>query len=71
MTASGLADIKAYWEVIDMEKNTNKSTNKNMNKSGQQGMNRTEFAQEYSIDSGKAGKGLGKDGTQKSTNKCK
>ncbi|MDO4531723.1 MAG: hypothetical protein Q4C06_07065 [Bacillota bacterium] len=62
-----LAEIEAYWEVIDMEKNTNK----NMNKNGQQGMSRTEFAQEYSIDSGKAGKGAGKNGTQKNANKGK
>ena len=37
-----------------MDKNTNK--NKNADKNAQKGMNRTEFAQEYSIDTGKANK---------------
>ena len=37
-----------------MDKNTNK--NKNVDKSTQKGMNRTEFAQEYSIDTGKTNK---------------
>ena len=37
--------MKCDWEVIVMEKNKNKTTNKNMQKN----MNRTEFAQEYSL----------------------
>lgn len=39
-------------EVMEMDKNTNKNANKNTNKA----MNRTEFAQEYSIDTGKTEK---------------
>lgn len=39
-----------------MDKNTNKNTNKNAEKNAQKGMNRTEFAQEYSIDTSKAEK---------------
>ena len=38
-----------------MDKNTNK-TNKATEKTMQKGMNRTEFAQEYSLDTGKANK---------------
>ena len=60
-----------------MDKNTSKNnTGKNMNNTGKNAnnnMNRTEFAQEYSIDTGKnnAGKNnTGKNNTQKNTNKC-
>ena len=60
-----------------MDKNTSKNnTGKNMNNTGKNAnnnMNRTEFAQEYSIDTGKnsAGKNnAGKNNTQKNTNKC-
>ena len=60
-----------------MDKNTSKNnTGKNMNNTGKtanNNMNRTEFAQEYSIDTGKnnAGKNnTGKNNTQKNTNKC-
>ena len=45
---------------MDMDKNMNrnadKNTNKNVNKDAQKGMNRTEFAQEYSLDTGKTNK---------------
>ena len=54
--------MKCDWEVIVMEKNKNKTTNKNMQKN----MNRTEFAQEYSLDTGKANK----NNAQKNANKC-
>ena len=60
----GLADKVIIWEVIEMDKNTNK--NKNVDKSAQKGMNRTEFAQEYSIDAGKANKA----NKNNKTNKC-
>ena len=60
-----------------MDKNTSKNnTGKNMNNTGKNAnnnMNRTEFAQEYSIDTGKnnAGKNnTGKNNTQKNTSKC-
>lgn len=42
-------------EVIVMDKNSNQASNK-AEKSNQKGMNRTEFAQEYSLDTGKADK---------------
>ncbi len=45
-----------------MDKNTSKP-NKNADKNAQKGMNRTEFAQEYSLDTGKANK------TNKNNNK--
>lgn len=48
-----------------------KSTEKSMNKNGKKGMSRTEFAQEYSIDTGKVGKEAGKSSNQKNTGKCK
>lgn len=38
-----------------MDKNSNQASNK-AEKSNQKGMNRTEFAQEYSLDTGKADK---------------
>ena len=60
-----------------MDKNTSKNnTGKNMNNTGKNAnnnMNRTEFAQEYSIDTGKNNTGknnTGKNNTQKNTNKC-
>ena len=48
-----------------MDKNTNK-TNKNMDKNAK-GMNRTEFAQEYSLDTGKTNK---TNKNNNKTNKC-
>lgn len=47
----------------------NNKTNKNMDKNNQKGMNRTEFAQEYSIDTGKAEQ-TGKTNKNNKTNKC-
>lgn len=60
--------MKKKWEVIEMDKNNNK-TNKNAEKNNQKGMNRTEFAQEYSIDTGKADK-TNKTNKNNKTNKC-
>ena len=54
-------------EVIVMDKNNNK-TNKT-EKNNQKGMNRTEFAQEYSIDTGKNEKTNKTNKTNK-TDKC-
>lgn len=56
-------------EVIDMDKNTNKNASKNTEKNAQKGMNRTEFAQEYSIDTGKTEK-TNKTSKTNKTNKC-
>ena len=53
MTAGHSADNET-WEVIVMEKNMSK--NKGAEKNMQKGMNRTEFAQEYSLDTGKSNK---------------
>ena len=47
---------------MDMDKN--KNANKNTNKNAQKGMNRTEFAQEYSLDTGKTNKNANKNNTQ-------
>lgn len=54
-----------------MDKNTNQASNK-AEKSNQKGMNRTEFAQEYSIDTGKADKTnkTNKTNKTKKANKC-
>ena len=51
-----------------MDKNTQKSTNKNVDKCTQKGMNRTEFAQEYNLDTGK-NKTQKNGGTQKTNQK--
>lgn len=59
--------MKKKWEVIEMDKNN--KTNKNAEKNNQKGMNRTEFAQEYSIDTGKADK-TNKTNKNNKTNKC-
>ena len=58
-----------------MDKNTGKNnTGKKADKiNTSKNMNRTEFAQEYSIDTGKNNTGknnTGKNNTQKNTNKC-
>ena len=50
-----LAKNERIWEVIDMDKNMNKA-NKGAGKTAQKGVSRTEFAQEYSLDTGKANK---------------
>ena len=47
--------MKKNWEGIDMDKNTQKN------------MNRTEFAQEYSLDTGKTNK---TNKNNNKTNKC-
>ncbi len=57
-----------YREVIVMDKNNNKANNKT-EKNNQKGMNRTEFAQEYSIDTGKNDK-TNKNNKNNKTNKC-
>ena len=51
-----------------MDKNTN-NTNTKTEKNNQKGMNRTEFAQEYSIDTGKNDK-TNKTNKNNKTNKC-
>lgn len=48
----------------------NNKTNKNAEKNNQKGMNRTEFAQEYSIDTKKTEKNGTNKAANKNTNKC-
>ena len=67
--------MKKNWEVIDMDKNTNKNADKNMTQKyiNNNNMNRTEFAQEYNLDTGKNNtqkNNTSKNNTQKNTNKC-
>ena len=70
MTAGGTRNevMEKYREVIVMDKNNNKANNKT-EKNNQKGMNRTEFAQEYSIDTGKNDK-TNKNNKNNKTNKC-
>lgn len=65
--------MKENWEVIDMDKNTNKNADKNNTQKNMNNMNRTEFAQEYNLDTGKNNtqkNNTSKNNTQKNTNKC-